>query len=98
MHEARMSSRTVSAALFIALLAWAVLVFGLFYARFVVSEPPPNVVITFSDKGLARLFVELVSLGLGFLGLVLVMVSVVRAVRSRALALAAVANASVCTV
>src|SRR4051812_5844280 len=98
MHEARMSSRTASAALVIALLAWGVLVLGLVYARFVVSEPPPDVVITFSDKGLTRLFVELVSLGLGLLGLVLVMVGVVRAVRGRALALAAVANASVCTV
>ena len=93
-----MSSRTGSAALYISLLAWVFLVLGLVYAKFVVSEPAPNVVVTFSDKGLARLFVELASLGLGCLGLVLVIVSVVRSARSGALALAAFASASVCTV
>jgi len=94
-----MSSRSASAALVIGLLAWGVLLVGLLYAKFVVSEPPPNVVITFSDKGLTRLFIELVSLGLGCLGLLLVMVSVVRSTASRTLVLpAAVANASVCAV
>ena len=94
----RIASRIVSAALAFVLLAWLVLLLGLLYAKFVVSEPLPNVVITFSNKGLTRLFVELVSLGLGFLGLILAGVAFVGAARNRALALAGFGAASVCAV
>ena len=92
------TSKTVFAATAVAAFAWLLLALGLLYARFVVSEPPPNVVITFSDKGLTRLFVELLSLGLGCLGMLLVVVAFVRATRSRALAFAALLNATICAV
>jgi hypothetical protein len=76
---------------------WPVL--GLVYAKFFVAEPPPNVVITFSDKGLTRIFAELVSLGIGFLGLALALVVAFdQAVRSRLRALAVVSNVAVCAV
>jgi hypothetical protein len=94
----RVTSKLVSAALALGLLAWLFLLLGLLYAKFVVSEPTPNVVITFSNKGLTRLFVELVSLGLGCLGLILVVVAFVGAARNRALALAGFGTASVCAV
>ena len=92
------TSRTVSAARGAAWLAWIVLLLGLLYARFVVTEPPPNVVITFSDKGLTRLFAELLSLVLGGLGLLLAGIAFAFGARSRALALAAVACVAVCAV
>jgi hypothetical protein len=94
----RLASRIVSAALAFATIAWLVLLLGLLYAKFVVSEPQPNVVITFSNKGLTKLFVELVSFGLGFLGLILAVVAFVAAARTRALALAGFGAASVCAV
>lgn len=94
----RVASRTLSAALALALFAWLFLLLGLLCARFLVSEPPPNVVITFSDKGLTRLLVEFVSLGLGCLGLTPVVVAFVRGARNRSLALAGIVNASVCAV
>ena len=90
--------RIVSAGVALAILAWLLLLLGLFYARFVVTEPAPNVVITFSDKGLTRLFVELVSLGFGCLGLLLAAVAFARSARSRALGFAALGNASICAV
>jgi hypothetical protein len=68
------TSRIVSAAIAVAALAWLWLLLGLVYARFFVAEPAPNVVITFSDNGLARLFAELISLGIGCLGFVLTLV------------------------
>jgi hypothetical protein len=93
------TSKIVSAAIALAVLAWLWLLLGLLYAKFFVTEPPPNVVITFSDKGLTRLFAELISLGIGFLGLVLaVVVAFARAARSRLLALAVVSNVAVCAV
>ena len=82
----------------LAILAWLLLLLGLVYAKFFVTEPPPNVVITFSDKGLTRLFVELVSLGIGCLGLVLAAVAFAWTARDRRLALAAMGNAAVCAV
>jgi len=94
----RASPKIVSAALVLALLAWLFLLLGLLYAKFVVSEPPPNVVITFSNKGLTRLLVELLSLGLGFLGFILAVVGFVGAARTRALALAGFGSISVCAV
>jgi hypothetical protein len=57
----------VSVAIALAILAWLLLLLGLVYARFFVTDPPPNVVITFSDKGLTRLFAELLSLGVAVL-------------------------------
>ena len=93
------TSKIVSAAIALAVLAWLWLLLGLMYAKFFVTEPPPNVVITFSDKGLTRLFAELISLGIGFLGLVLALVvALARAARSRLLALAVVSNVAVCAV
>jgi hypothetical protein len=94
----RVGSKIIAAALAFALLAWLFLLVGLFYAKFVVTEPPPNVVITFSSKGLTRLFVELVSLGLGFLGLILAVVAFMASARNRALAVAGLGAASVCAV
>jgi hypothetical protein len=92
-------SKIVSAAIALAVLAWLWLLVGLMNAKFFVSEPPPNVVITFSDKGLTRLFAELVSLGIGSLGLVLAGVAVfARGARNRLLALAVVSNVAVCAV
>jgi hypothetical protein len=92
-------SKFVSAALGLAVLAWLWLLIGLVYAKFFVTEPLPNVVITFSDKGLTRLFAELISLGIGLLGLVLaVVVAFVPAARSRLLALAVFGNLAVCAV
>jgi len=61
-----------------------------------VTDPPPNVVITFSDKGLTRLFVELLSLGIGCVGLVLALLAFAARARNRSLALAAVSNGAVC--
>jgi hypothetical protein len=90
------TSKIVSAAIALAILAWLVLLFGLAYAEFFVIEPPPNVVITFSDKRLTRLFAELLSLGIGCLGLVLAVVGFAWPPRGRRLALAAVSNAAVC--
>jgi hypothetical protein len=68
------------------------------YARFVVTEPPPNVVITFSDKGLTRLFVELISQGTGALGVFLAVVAFARGARTRALTLAAFGSVAICIV
>jgi hypothetical protein len=90
------TSKIVSAAIALAILAWLSLLLGLMYAKFFVTEPPPNVVITFSDKGLTRLFVELLSLGIGCLGLVLAVVAFAWTARNPLLALAAVSNAAVC--
>ncbi len=93
------TSKVVFAAIVLAALAWLWLLLGLAYARFLVVEPPPNVVITFSDKGLTRLFAELISLGIGFIGLVLALaVAFARRVRSRLLTLAVVSNVAVCAV
>ena len=88
----------VSAAIALAALAWLLLSLGLIYARFVVTEPPPNVVITFSDKGLARLFVELSSLGVGGLGFLLAVMAFALGARSRSLTLAALGSAAICIV
>jgi len=82
----------------LAILAWLSLLLGLVYAKFFVTDPPPNVVITFSDKGLTRLFAELLSLGIGCLGLVLAVVAMARPARDWRLALAAMSNAAVCAV
>lgn len=92
------ASKVVSAAVVLAILAWLLLLLGLGYARLFVTEPPPNVVITFSDKGLTRLFVELLSLGIGCLGLVLAAAAFAWSARDRRLALAAASNAVVCAV
>ncbi len=93
------SSKIVFASIAIAVLAWLLLLLGLIYAKFFVTEPPPNVVITFSDKGLTRLFVELFSLAMGCVGLVLAVVAAfARAARNRRLALAALSNGVVCAV
>lgn len=92
------TSRIVFAAIALAVLAWLLLGVGLVYAGFFVTDPPPNVVITFSNKGLTRLFVEVLSLGIGCLGLVLALVGLVRPARDRRLAFAAISNAAVCAV
>ena len=86
------------AAIALTTLAWVFLSIGLLYARFFVNEPPPNVVITFSNKGLTRLFVELISLGIGSLGLLVAVVGFARGARSRALTFAAVGSAAICLV
>ena len=93
-----LAPKVVFVATSLAILAWVYLLLGLAYAKFVVTEPPPNVVITFSDKGLARLFTELGSLGIGCLGLLAAVVAFALAARSRALAFAAIGNASICAV
>ena len=90
------TSKMARAAIALAILAWLFLALGLMYARVFVTEPPPNVVITFSDKGLTRLLVELVSLGIGCLGLLLVVIGYARSEGGRAVGFALVANASVC--
>ena len=91
--------KVVSAAIALTAVAWLWLLLGLAYAMFFVVEPAPNVVITFSDKDLTRLFAELISLGLGVLGLVLALVvAFARAARSRLLELAVVSNVAVCVV
>jgi len=93
------TSKIVSAAIALAVLAWLWLLLGLMYAKFFVTEPPPNVVITFSDKGLTRLFAELISLGIGFLGLVFaIVVAFTPAARSPLLALAVIGDVAVCAV
>jgi uncharacterized membrane protein len=92
------TSKIVSVAIALAILAWLLLLLGLVYAKFFVTEPPPNVVITFSDKGLTRLFAELLSLGIGCLGLALSVVAFAWTARNRRLALAAISNAAVCAV
>jgi hypothetical protein len=92
------TSKIASVAIAAAILAWLLLLLGLVYARFFVTDPPPNVVITFSDKGLTRLFAETLSLGIGCLGLVLSVVAFASAVRDRRLAFAAISNAAVCAV
>lgn len=88
--------KVASASATLGILAWLLLLLGLVYARFFVTDPPPNVVITFSDKGLTRLFVELLSLGIGCVGLVLALVAFAGRARNRSLALAAVINVAVC--
>jgi hypothetical protein len=88
----------VSAAFALATLAWLLLALGLVYARFIVTEPPPNVVITFSDKGLARLFVELLCLGIGGLGLLIAATAFALGARNRTLAFAAVGSVAICIV
>ena len=90
--------KIVSAAIAFAILAWLLLSLGLMFARFVVTEPPPNVVITFSDKGLTRLFVELISLGIGALGVFLAVVAFAWGARTPALTLAALGNVAICIV
>jgi anti-sigma-K factor RskA len=92
------TSKIVSVAIALATLAWLLLVLGLVYARFFVTEPPPNVVITFSDKGLTRMFAELLSLGIGSLGLVLAVFALAGPRRDWRVALAALSNAAVCAV
>jgi len=94
----RAKSKITSIALAIGLFAWVLLLLGILYAAFFVTEPPPNPVITFSARGLTRLLTELLSLGIGCLGLLLTVVAFILAARNRALALAAVANAAVCAV
>ena len=93
---ASVPQKLASASAAFAILSWLFLLLGLMYARFFVTEPPPNVVITFSDKGLARLFVELLSLGIGCVGLLLALVAFAWSVRTCFLALAALINAAVC--
>jgi hypothetical protein len=90
--------KIVSASVAFAVLAWLLLLLGLMYARFVVIEPPPNVVITFSHKGLARLFTEVIGLGIGGLGVFLSGIAFARGARSRALTLAGLSNVSICIV
>ena len=90
--------KIVSASVAFAILAWLLLLLGLTYASFVVTEPPPNVVITFSNKGLTRLFAELISLGTGGLGVLLAGVAFARGARNGALTLAALSNVCICVV
>jgi hypothetical protein len=90
--------KIVFVAIALAILAWLLLLLGLVYATFFVTDPPPNVVITFSSKGLTRLFAEVLSLVIGCLGLVLAVVGFARTTRDRRLALAAMSNAAVCAV
>lgn len=90
--------KIVSASIAFAILAWLFLLLGLIYARFVVTEPPPNVVITFSHKGLTRLFAELISLGTGGLGVLLAGVAFARGARNGALTLGALGNVFICIV
>ena len=80
--------------------ACLLLVLGLTYANLFVTDPPPNVVITLSHKGLSRLFVELISLGIAGVGLVLALgaAAVIKTARNRLLMLATIANAAVCVV
>jgi uncharacterized membrane protein len=94
----RATSKITSVALAIAIVAWLLLLLGLVHAKYFVTDPPPNVVITFSDEGLTRLFAEVLSLGIGCLGLVLTVVAFAWFVRDRRLALAAISNAAVCAV
>lgn len=93
-----LAPKLVFAAIALAVLAWLLLALGLMYARFVVTEPPPNVVITFSDKGLTRLFAELLSLGIGGLGFLLAVTAFALGARNRALAFAALGSAAICIV
>ena len=88
----------MSVATALAIVAWLLLLLGFVYAKFFVTDPPPNVVITFSDKGLTRLFAELLSLGIGGLGLLLAVIALARPARDWRLALALVSNAAVCAV
>lgn len=90
--------RFVAAAVALATLAWIVLAFGLIYAGFIVTEAPPNVVISFSSKGLTRLFVELLSLGLGATGFLVAIMGFARGARHRAIVFAAGGSAAVCIV
>jgi uncharacterized membrane protein len=90
--------KVVPVAIGLAIMAWLLLLLGLVYATFFVTDPPPNVVITFSSKGLTRLFTELLSLGTGFLGFVLAVVAFAWTTRDRRLAFAAMSNAIVCAV
>jgi hypothetical protein len=92
------TSRIASLAIAVAVVAWLFLLIGLVYARFVVPESLPNPVIVFSSKGLTGLLVELVSFAIGRLGLLLVLIAFITVARTRALAVAAVANASLCVV
>ena len=92
------SPKIAVTAIALAILAWVLLSIGLLCARFFVAEPPPNVVITFSNKGLTRLFVELTSLGIGSLGLLVAIVGFARGARNPALTLAAVGSAAICVV
>jgi hypothetical protein len=90
--------KIVSVSVAFAILAWFLLLLGLMYARFVVVEPPPNVVITFSHKGLTRLFTELIGLGIGGLGVFLSGIAFARGARNGALTLATLGNVSICVV
>ena len=92
------TSKIVSVATALAVVAWLLLLLGFVCAKFFVTDPPPNVVITFSNKGLTRLFAELLSLGIGCLGLLLAVIALARPARNWRLALAAMSNAAVCTV
>lgn len=92
------SPKIAVTAIALAILAWVLLSIGLLCARFFVAEPPPNVVITFSNKGLTRLFVELISLSIGSLGLLVAIVGFARGARNPALTLAAVGSAAICVV
>lgn len=92
------TSKIVSVATALAIVAWLLLLLGIVYARFFVTEPAPNVVITFSNKGLTRLFAELLSLGIGCLGLLLAVIALARPARDWRLAVAVVSNAAVCAV
>jgi len=93
-----LTPKIVSASVAFAILAWLLLLLGLTYASFVVTEPPPNVVITFSHKGLTRLFAELISLGTGGLGAFFAGVDFARGARNGTLTLAALGNVSICVV
>ena len=90
------AQRLVFAAIALGVLAWLLLLFGVVYARYFVTDPLPNVVITFSDKGLTRLFAELISLGIGGLGLLLAVVAFAWGARNRELVFAALGNAAIC--
>lgn len=97
-HPVAKTPKVVSVAIALAVIAWLLLLLRLVVARYFVTEPPPNVVITFSDKRFTRLVAELLSLGIGCLGLALAVVAFVWTVRDRRLALAAMSNAAVCAV
>ena len=92
------ASKVASFAIGLTILAWLLFSFGLIFARFVVTDPAPNVVITFSDKGLTRLFVELISFGIGGLGFMLALFAFAGGARNRALTFTVVGSAAICIV
>jgi len=83
----------ISAAIAVLSLLWLGL--GLLCVSLLLPEPQPSMLFVPSSKGLTRILVELVGLGLGSLGLLFAAAAWLRGARGRRLLLAALVSVTI---